>query len=139
MLIEPNEIWQQAVAGTVGGGAAVMLIFKVLSFIRKEQEGQSSSIATTAQFKSLQDQVSQNHTDIIELRAQMAIMDKTIHKQQRTITRLEMLVRQFSGLVRENGIGIPVYMQHELNDLLESDPDRPPSTIPGELRRSTDK
>jgi hypothetical protein len=133
--MEPNEIWQQAVAGTVGGGALVMLIFKVLSFIRKEQEGQNSSIATSAQFKMLQEQITQNHADTVDLRAVVNVMDKTIHKQQRTITRLEMLLRQFSGLVREKEIEIPNYMQEELDQLITAGEDRMAAEM---KRRETD-
>jgi hypothetical protein len=45
-------------------------------------------------------------------------MDKVIHAQQRTVTRMEMLLRQFSSLVQSHGIDVPVYMQAELEVLI---------------------
>jgi hypothetical protein len=119
----------------MGGGALVMLIFKILSFIRKEQEGQSSSVATGAQFKMLQEQISQNHSDFVDLKAVVNVMDKTIHKQQRTITRMEMLLRQFTGLVKEQGIEVPDYMQEELDELITASEDRSRNE---QNRRNTD-
>jgi hypothetical protein len=45
-------------------------------------------------------------------------MDKVIHAQQRTVTRMEMLLRQFSSLVQSHGIDVPIYMQAELEVLI---------------------
>ena len=57
-------------------------------------------------------------------------MDRKLHMQQRTMTRMEMLLRQFSGLVQEHGTPVPAYMQKELMELIESDSDRHASAEP---------
>jgi chromosome segregation ATPase len=53
-----------------------------------------------------------------ELRHEFARMDRVIHSQQRTIVRMELLLRQFSKLVQELGIKVPNHMQTELDDLM---------------------
>ena len=114
------DIWQQAGLGTIGGAGFVMLLFKVLTFVRKEQETQAGVGATTAQFKALQDQINQCNADNTLLRAEFNAMDRKLHTQQRTITRMEMLLRQFSTLVQEHGTPVPTHMQTELADLIKS-------------------
>ena len=118
------ELWQQAGLGTASGVGGVMLLFKLISFIKKEQESQAGTSATAAQFKVLQEQIGQNHGDILLLREQMNKMDITIHKQQRTIPRMEMLLRQFSGPVSQKGIEVPTFMQAELEELIVPDVER---------------
>jgi uncharacterized protein HemX len=80
--------------------------------------------AQAAQFESLQEAIKINRQETIELRAAFHIMDRKLHVQQRTITRMEMLIRQFSGLVQQHGIDVPAYMQSELEALIDSDQDR---------------
>jgi hypothetical protein len=88
----------------------------------------ASDDAQTTQYKLLQDAILGNKNELVELRAAFAMMDRKLHVQQRTITRMEMLLRQFSGLVSQNGIPVPAYMQSELEALIESDIDRQPTT-----------
>jgi hypothetical protein len=40
---------------------------------------------------------------------------------------MEMLLRQFSGLVQQQGIPVPSYMRDELEDLIKPDAGRDPS------------
>jgi hypothetical protein len=63
-------------------------------------------------------EAAQARRETAELRLEFSRMDKTIHSQQRTITRMEMLLRQFSSLVQQHGIQVPIYMQGELADLI---------------------
>jgi len=88
--------------------------------------------ASIAQMISIKASIEASKIEAAEFRAQLAIFDRKLHQQQRTITRMEMLLRQFSGLVREHGIAVPEYMQKELEELIESDVDRtsPPSAEP---------
>lgn len=80
--------------------------------------------AQAAQFEALQEAIKINRQETIELRASFHIIDRKLHIQQRTITRMEMLLRQFSGLVQQHGIEVPAYMQSELEALIDSDQDR---------------
>lgn len=133
-------IWQQALGGSLGAGALIVAVMKAITFFRKEQESQAGIGATTAQFKALQEQITQAQVDIAALRTLVGEMDKTIHKQQRTITRMEMLLRQFSSLVQEKGITVPAHMQAELDALIVSNEER--AMVVGEQllnRRATDK
>lgn len=107
-----------------GLGALVYGYQKYIVTRKKDQTTVASEEAQTAQFKLLQDSINSNKTEMIELRAAFQIMDRKLHVQQRTITRMEMLLRQFSGLVSQNGIDVPGYMQAELEALIEADVDR---------------
>jgi len=78
--------------------------------------------AQISQIKSMQDAIEANRKDMIVIRMQQERMSAQIHKQQTKLTRMEMLLRQFSGLVREHGIEVPKYMQDELDDLIKPDP-----------------
>lgn len=80
-----------------------------------------STKTITAQFATLQASIEANRQEITVLRTEQQRMDKVVHSQQRTITRMEMLLRQFSGLMQDNGITVPVHLQAELTDLLKSD------------------
>ena len=77
-----------------------------------------------SQMLSIRAYIEAAKTESAEFRAQLAIFDRKLHSQQRTITRMEMLLRQFSSLVRERGIEVPAYMQKELDELVEADTDR---------------
>jgi small-conductance mechanosensitive channel len=91
----------------------------------KDKTIEAGELAATSQFKNMQDAIESNRVEAAEarketaeLRLEFSRMDKTIHSQQRTITRMEMLLRQFSGLVQQHGIQVPTYMQGELDDLI---------------------
>jgi hypothetical protein len=110
-----------------GGGAAALIVWglsKMITTWKNDAASQAGANATTAQFKALQEQIEACQRDAIEFRAQFTIMDKKIHVQQRTITRMEMLLRQFSGLVQEKGIDVPDFMSAELGALIDSDIER---------------
>ena len=98
----------------------------------KEATVEAGERAIKAQFQNLQEAIEANRREAVEarreaatargetaeLRHEFARMDRVIHSQQRTITRMEMLLRQFSKLVQENGIVVPKHMQAELDDLI---------------------
>lgn len=84
----------------------------------------ASDDAQISQMLSIKAYIEAAKTESAEFRAQLALFERRLHHQQRTITRMEMLLRQFSGLVREHGIQIPPYMQKELDELIEADVDR---------------
>jgi chromosome segregation ATPase len=91
----------------------------------KDATATAGELAATSQFQSMQDAIEANRIEAAqarretaELRLEFSRMDKTIHSQQRTITRMEMLLRQFSGLVQQHGITVPEYMKGELADLI---------------------
>ena len=84
-----------------------------------------------AQMLSIRASIEASKLESAEFRAQLAIFDRKLHQQQRTITRMEMLLRQFSGLVRDHGIEVPPYMQKELDELIEADTDRNTSDARG--------
>jgi len=119
-----DEIVKSIGALGVGLGAAAFGYQKYSVTKKKDDTTIASSDAQIAQFKVLQDAITSNKEELTELRAAFLMMDKTIHRQQRTITRMEMLLRQFSGLVSQNGIPVPPYMQEELEKLIESDIER---------------
>ena len=91
----------------------------------------ASDDAQISQMLSIKAYIEASKTEAAEFRAQLAIFDRKLHQQQRTITRMEMLLRQFSSLVREHGIQIPPYMQKELDELIEADVDRHTSDARG--------
>lgn len=80
--------------------------------------------AQIAQMLSIKAYIDSAKIEAAEFRAQLAIFDRKLHHQQRTITRMEMLLRQFSSLVRDHGITVPPHMQKELDELIEADVDR---------------
>lgn len=118
----------KAVAALGAGLGALVFGYQKYSVTRKkDQTTVASEEAQAAQFKLLQDSINNNKTELIELRAAFSIMDRKLHVQQRTITRMEMLLRQYAGLISQHGIAVPKYMQDELEALIESDTDRQPS------------
>jgi hypothetical protein len=134
------DLFEKALLGMGTGGIAVVGLFKLISLIRKEQAGQAGDGAVAAQFKALQDQIDKCQSDNKLLREAHNRLDAKLHVQQRTITRMEMLLRQFSGLVQEHGIPVPAYMQTELEALIVSNEERA-MVIGDQLmnRRATDK
>jgi len=99
------------------------------------QSKKNVSVATDdtqiAQMLSIKAHIDAAKIEAAEFRAQLAIFDRKLHHQQRTITRMEMLLRQFSSLVRDHGIAVPPHMQKELDELIESDTDRTTSDARG--------
>ena len=91
----------------------------------------ASDDAQISQMLSIKAYIEAAKAESAEFRAQLALFERRLHPQQRTITRMEMLLRQFSGLVREHGIQIPPYMQKELDELIEADVDRNTSDARG--------
>lgn len=94
----------------------------------------ASDDAQISQIKSMQDAIEANRKDMVAIRMQQERMSAQIHNQQTKLTRMEMLLRQFSGLVREHGIEVPKFMQDELDDLIKQDPpDNSPTPEPREF------
>lgn len=109
---------------TALGGAGVLTFLGAMArnyYVRMmtERPTIASASAVAEQIKSLQEQLAQQHTEIRELRTEISRMDVTIHRQQTKLTRTEMLLRQFVGLVQQHGIPVPPYMQAEVDDLLK--------------------
>jgi chromosome segregation ATPase len=98
----------------------------------KEATVEAREGAVKSQFQNLQDAIEANRKDsadarkeaaearkeTAELRHEFARIEKIMHGQQRTIVRMELLLRQFSKLVQELGIKVPNHMQTELDDLM---------------------
>ena len=128
----PNDIVQiiGALIASIGG---ILFTYQRYTVMRtKELTIQASESAIKSQFQNLRDAIEDNRKEAhdarheatlareetAELRHEFARMDKLIHVQQRTITRMELLLRQFSKLVQQNGIDVPSHMQEELEDLI---------------------
>lgn len=118
-----------AIASIVGG----IFTYQRYAVLRtKELTVQTGEAAIKAQFQNLRDAIEANRTEASdarkeaqvarmetsELRHEFARMDRIIHVQQRTITRMELLIRQFSKLIQSNSIAVPKHMQDELEDLI---------------------
>lgn len=119
--------------------ALYLAIQKYLVYQSRDNTTIHSERAIAEQFKVLQEALESNRKEAAEarretaeLRLAFARMDRTVHAQQRTITRMEMLLRQFSGLVQESGIVVPAFMQDELQALI-----LPGVDFEGEDRRKT--
>lgn len=111
---------------TVTGGSALALVLAgyARKFYMDWMKGRpeiAASGAMDAQFKVLREQLEAIQRDNTDLRNAFNSMDVKLHRQQTKLTRTEMLVRQFVGLVKEHGIPVPKYMQEELDDLLKED------------------
>jgi hypothetical protein len=117
--------------------AAVLGVYialqKYLVYAAKDKSTRTSEVAITEQFKMFQDALEANRSEAAEarretaeLRLEFSRMDRVIHAQQRTITRMEMLLRQFAGLVQDSGIVVPKYMQDELDVLIVPGGEIPP-------------
>ena len=115
------DLSEKVFGGAVGLGAVALLFQKAISFFRTEQAAQSISTAQKTNFDSLRRQIEALQADNAMFHQQFHIMDAKLHRQQTKLTRTEMLVRQFMGLVKEHGITVPGYMQDELGDLLQED------------------
>ena len=109
------------IGGTGLIGIALYAGRKMLSFWKAEGSAQASSAAVQSQFKSLQDAIEAQRKEMTVIRLIQERMDLKIHKQQTKLTRMEVLLRQFSSLVSEHGIDVPKYMRDELDDLIRPD------------------
>ena len=117
----------KAVLALGTGLGAIVYGYQKFSVTRKKDETTvAAEGANTSNFRSLQEAIDRLSGEVVELRTEHQKMDRKLHSQQRTITRMEMLLRQFSGLVSQHGIQVPAYMQSELEALIESDVDRSP-------------
>lgn len=113
------------------GLGAIVFGYQKFSVTRKKDGTEvASEGAKTAQYELLEASIKRNEERIRELTVEFGVMDKKLHRQQRTITRMEMLLRQFSGLVSQHGITVPAYMQGELDALIEADVERYPLQEP---------
>lgn len=117
MNIDPNTIYALA-GGSVLGLAGLRKLY--LEWMKQRPEVAAAD-AIQKQIESLKETLETQRAEIKELRAEVGRMDVVIHRQQTKLTRTEMLVRQFVGLVKENGITVPGFMQDELDDLLKPD------------------
>jgi hypothetical protein len=123
-MIEGLDTTDKIVGGTTLVGIAFYSLRKMMTFWKTENTAQANTQAFEAQFKSLQEAIEASKKEAVEFRAQFALFDRKLHQQQRTITRMEMLLRQFSGLVSQHGIQVPVFMREELEALIETDIER---------------
>lgn len=117
------DISEQVLGGTGVLATLAYSVQKFMTVFRNEASNQASASAIESQFNSLRKQIEALQTDNSDLRKAFNEMDIKLHKQQTKLTRTEMLVRQFVGLMREHGTPIPAFMQTELNDLIKTDRD----------------
>lgn len=117
------DISEQVLGGTGVLAGLAYSVQKMMTFWRNESNNQASAAATTANYESLRKQIEAMQVDNNQLRQSFNEMDLKLHRQQTKLTRTEMLVRQFVGLMRQHGTPIPEFMQAELNDLIKDDRD----------------
>lgn len=128
----PRDFFE-AFGALIAAIAALTFAYQRYVAIRaKDRTAEQGESAIQAQFVSLRDAINANRKEAAdarseaaearietaELRHEFARMDRVIHNQQRTITRMEMLLRQFTKLVQESGTTVPKHMREELNDLV---------------------
>lgn len=113
------EIDAQTVAAIVvaslGGAAGLRKLY--LDWMKSRPEV-ASAAAVEAQFKALREQIEHLQADNKALHKGFNEMDIKLHRQQTKLTRTEMLLRQFVGLVQQHGTPVPAFMQKEVDDLL---------------------
>ena len=106
---------------TAGSGvvvAAGVFLRKFYMDWMKSKPELANAAAITEQFKALQESINLQQEQLMLVKGEMHRMDIVIHRQQTKLTRTEMLLRQFVGLIREKNILIPDYMATELDELL---------------------
>lgn len=130
MSLDNLDAFEKAIAG--GGALGVLAVagMKAISFFRSERAGQQSSDAVATQFKALNESIKSMSTEMEILRTEFGRMDRKVHVQQRTITRLEMVVRRLADLIEQHEITIPGQLRDEIDELLHDE---------GMNRRATDK
>ena len=104
--------------GSSGALAAGIILRKFYTDWMKGRPEVANASAITEQFNALRTQLTLLQADNKELRDAFNAMDVQLHKQQTKLTRTEMLLRQFVGLIRQHDIDVPVFMQEELDALL---------------------
>jgi phosphoenolpyruvate-protein kinase (PTS system EI component) len=114
------DISEKVLGGAGVVGMALVALQKAISFFRAEQSNQSSSAATTAQFKALQEAITATNKELSEVRAAFYIMDRKVHVQHRTITTLEMLVIRMMSLIKDNGVSVPAALQADLDEMTKA-------------------
>ena len=119
-----DDILKAVLALGTGLGALAFGYQKYSVAQSKKDLSVASDTAQISQIKSMQEAIDANRKEMIIIRMQQERMDLKIHKQQTKLTRMEVLLRQFTGLVREHGIDVPKFMQDELDDLIKTDPDK---------------
>lgn len=125
--MSPDDIIK-ASGAIVVAVASLTLAYQRYSVLRaKDRTTTAGESTTAAQFETLQAAIEHNRVETSALRVDVTRMNGVIHTQQQTITRMEMLLRLFAGLVQQHGIDVPRYMSAELSALIvDSDIDRPP-------------
>lgn len=120
-MIEGLDTTDKIVGGTTLIGVAFYTLRKMMTFWKTENSTQANAQAVEAQFKALKEMIDASRKEAILFRMQLERMDLKIHKQQTKLTRMEMLLRQFSSLVSEHGIEVPKFMRDELDDLIRTE------------------
>lgn len=119
-----DDIVKAVLAFGTGLGAAAFGYQRYAVAQSKKDLSVASDTAQISQIKAMQEAIDANRKDMVVIRMQQERMDQKIHKQQTKLTRMEMLLRQFSSLVSEHGIEVPKFMQDELNDLIRDKDER---------------
>lgn len=84
----------------------------------KDQTIIAGSDAITAQFATLEAAIKANHMETAKIREEVLRMEIVIHGQQRTITRMEMLIRGLVYAMKAQGNTLPPHLQSEMDDLI---------------------
>ena len=81
--------------------------------------------AVALQFQLLHDELKHNRAEAegsrretAELRLKFIRMDNTLREQQQAIARMQLMLHQLAGIVKETGTEVPPYMQKELDSLI---------------------
>lgn len=120
-----TELTLADVGITAGGittvAIAVQQYFQRLKVAQaKDQTMISGSEAISAQFATLEAAIKSNHLETAKIREEVLRMELVIHNQQRTITRMEMLIRGLVYAMDAQGKPLPPHLQAEINDLIVS-------------------
>lgn len=119
-MVESSEIAQGLMAGFAGLGGVFFLLHKLNLLRILDKPPAAAADVMAKQFEIIKTSMTDMEARQKTLETMLSKMDRQIHEQQRTITRMEMLLRQFSGLVQEHGVTVPSYMQEELRDLIDN-------------------
>jgi hypothetical protein len=131
MSFENLSVLEKVAAGTGTLGLIAVAGMKAISFFRAEKAGQTSSAATAEQFEAFRQSIKAMSVEMELLRGEFHKMDRKVHMQQRTITKLEMAVHKLMDLLTLHDISIPAPLREEIEELI-----KPEQTMG---RRATDK
>lgn len=121
-MINLRDVDPIALASTATvGGAFIWYARQLFTNWMRGRPVISIAEAVDKQIKMLQDQMEVLKAENKELRIAFQQLDAKLHRQQTKLTRTEMLLRQFVGLVKEYGVRVPDFMQIELTELLAPD------------------